>query len=430
MKKIEELIVQEGNNKIILLNPDNGHWVRMKKEQYEYMVSSPERMAEYEEFLEQKFGLFDDEKVPKGIGSIYFSVTGRCNLNCAFCTMNSGPDVSTKNDLKLQEIRENLIPKLSILHPRKIIITGGEPLIRKDVYEIIKCFAEKFGKERIILQTNGLLLDCEQLICLAEYIQIIEISIENIFQNTELLKRMESIFECANKLGIQLSLSFVVDSDSRKYLKQAIDICHKYHAVLTTRIVSLVGRALENNIQDEILEARSTLEIQCEIVEYLLEKEYFEETLVAPYMGNLQPKNSCGAFGKILAIHPDGTTMMCGNFKDKRYSMGNILVESMENICMDLNKKIQNVDYEKEFLVKEIPMCSNCNMKYFCYGPCVAEVAENKDSYEKMKNKCFAKKVMLQYAMFYYESKKSVEENLKVLANYMRLFLNERQTTE
>ena len=92
-------------------------------------LSEKERMGA---FLNKKFGLLEEtESVTPQIRSIYYSVTGKCNLNCEFCTMNSGPNVSTKNDFTLQEIQENLIPKLKQLSPRKVIITGGEPLVRK-----------------------------------------------------------------------------------------------------------------------------------------------------------------------------------------------------------------------------------------------------------------------------------------------------------
>ncbi|MCB5640418.1 hypothetical protein LIP89_18945, partial [Erysipelatoclostridium ramosum] len=82
----------------------------------------------------------------------------------------------------------------------------------------------------------------------------LEISIENIFDDLKLQKKMESVFEAANEADVLLSLSFVVDQNSEKHLEEAIEICHKYHAILTTRIITLVGRAKENNAGDKLLE--------------------------------------------------------------------------------------------------------------------------------------------------------------------------------
>ena len=424
MKKIEELEKIEGNGKVILLNTDNGHWARMSKEWYNRSIQTVEEKEKFGQMLEERFGLLG-EGVEKShsIKSIYYSMTGKCNLNCEFCTMNSGPHVSTENDLTLSEIRNNLIPKLQKLNPRKVILTGGEPLVRKDVNEIIQSFSEVFGREKIILQSNGLLLTVEQLRKISGDIGILEISIENIFENPKLQEHMEQFFKCANDLGIRLSLSFVVDSKSRKYLYDAIELCHKYEANLTTRIVALVGRAVENSKNDSILEEQNTLRVQYDIISYLLKRRYFEDILVGAYIGNLQAKKCCGAFGNILAIHPDGSTLMCGNFKHKKYSMGNIKTKSMEEICKDLDEKLSDVAYEAEFFVDKQKMCSGCDVRYFCSGPCAAEKAEN--DLKNMQKKCFSTKIMLRYAMFYYDTKRSVEENLKVYQKYLEGFLKD-----
>ena len=126
MKTIEDLVVCEGNGKVLLLNTSNGHWARMNKERFEQSVSFPDKKLELEKYLQEKFQLLEaDMDFSANIRSVYFSVTGRCNLNCAFCTMNSGPDVSVENDLSLDEITAMLIPKLEKINPLKIVITGG-----------------------------------------------------------------------------------------------------------------------------------------------------------------------------------------------------------------------------------------------------------------------------------------------------------------
>lgn len=426
MKKIDDLLKVEGNHRVILLNKSNWHWVRMPKEKYDLMMADPSKKAQMEKMLNERFGLLEEAKasVPQ-IRSIYYAVTGRCNLSCEFCTMNSGPHVSTENDFTLQEIQENLIPKLQKLNPRKVIITGGEPLVREDADEIIRSFSRVFGREKMILQSNGLLLTCDRLARIAGDIGGLEVSIENIFEDKHLLRHMEKVFDCAGQLGIPMSFSFVVDSVSRKYLYDGIDFCHRYGASLITRVVALVGRAIENNRADEILEEKNTLQVQRDIVRYLIKKRYFEENLTACYNGTLQPKRNCGAFGNILAIHPDGTTYMCSNFKEERYSMGNIRYQSMEEICGNLSEKLSDKDYTDEFFVDRQKMCEECGMMYFCPGPCTAEAAENRTNMEQMRKKCFSSKAMLNYAMFYYDTAKSVEMNLKSLEKYLQTVLGE-----
>lgn len=422
MITLDDLIVKEGNGKVVLLNAKNGHWVRMRKDKYDMFCCSEKNRKVFEELVEKKFDLLGEEK-GQTRKSFYFAVTGRCNLQCEFCTMNSGPHVSTKNDLNIDEIRNVLIPELLKVNPRKIVITGGEPLMRRDILEILDVFCHSFEKQRIVLQTNGLLLNADWVKKLADKIGVLEISIENIFDDLKLQKKMESIFEAANEADVLLSLSFVVDQNSEKHLEEAIEICHKYHAILTTRIITLVGRAKENNAGDKLLEEHNALKIQLKMVRYLLEKEYFDEGLTANYSGDIQPQRSCGAFGNVIAIHPDGTTFMCANFKDKQFSMGNVRENSMEELCEDLLKKTEDPKLEKKFCVDKILMCENCWAKYFCSGPCAAEVAENGGIPELVDSKCLSRKALLNYCMFYYEQKKSKKENLQFLAQYLEEIL-------
>lgn len=422
MLTLDDLIVKEGNGKVILLNVKNGHWVRMKKDTYDRFCYSEKNREALEKYVENKYGLLNEEKdfMRK---SVYFAVTGRCNLQCEFCTMNSSPYVSTKNDLTANEIKDMLIPKLQEINPRKIVITGGEPLMRRDIGEVLDILAMAFDKQRIVLQTNGLLLNPELVRGLADKIGVLEISIENIFDDKKLLSRMEEIFTTANETGVLLSLSFVVDQNSEKHLEEAIEVCHKYHAVFTTRIITLVGRAKQNNVSDKLLKEHNTLKIQLKIIRYLLKKEYFDEGLTSNYSGDIQPQRSCGAFGNVLAIHPDGNTFMCANFKDKQFSMGNVRKQTMKELCEDLRNKTESPELEEKFCVDKIKMCENCWAKYFCSGPCAAEVAENGGVPENVDSKCLSRRALLQYCMFYYDSKKSKKENLQFLATYIEEIL-------
>ena len=149
--------------------------------------------------------------------------------------------------------------------------------MRRDLFEILDLFAKAFEKKRIVLQTNGLLLNEKFVEKLADKIGTLEISIENLFDDKQLLEKMENIFMATNKNDIVLSLSFVVDQNSEKHLEKAIEVCHKYQAYLTTRIVTLVGRAKENNKNDKVIQERNALKIQVKMIRYILEKGYFED---------------------------------------------------------------------------------------------------------------------------------------------------------
>ena len=88
---------------------------------------------------------------------VHFYVTRQCNLKCRMCNVWKNKD---KKNLSLEEIKiaANKIKKLGASH---VVITGGEPLIRKDLPQIISIFSKLNISTR--LQTNGLLLTEDKL---------------------------------------------------------------------------------------------------------------------------------------------------------------------------------------------------------------------------------------------------------------------------
>ena len=92
------------------------------------------------------------------INYLRVSVTDRCNLRCFYCMPEEG---ITKKDhteiLRDEEILEavHAAVKLGIT---KIRITGGEPLVRKGIYELIAKIRALKGVTEVVITTNGILL--------------------------------------------------------------------------------------------------------------------------------------------------------------------------------------------------------------------------------------------------------------------------------
>ncbi|ESO12806.1 hypothetical protein HELRODRAFT_187989 [Helobdella robusta] len=88
------------------------------------------------------------------------SLTERCNLRCQYCMPESGVDL-TSNDNLLKTDEMMKLAKLFVKEGiKKIRLTGGEPLIRKDIVEIVEQlnFLKQYGLEKLSLTTNGVLL--------------------------------------------------------------------------------------------------------------------------------------------------------------------------------------------------------------------------------------------------------------------------------
>lgn len=84
--------------------------------------------------------------------SIDVNVTARCNLRCTFCW---GPDHEIRDALSATEW-EKALAFFRAQGVSRVVFTGGEPLLRKDLPRILE-YANKI-RYRITLSTNGLLL--------------------------------------------------------------------------------------------------------------------------------------------------------------------------------------------------------------------------------------------------------------------------------
>ena len=128
------------------------------------------------ELLKDKFG----RKFPY----IRLSITDVCNFKCGYCLPNGFKIDKSDNRtfLSLEEIKR-LAKGLSELGVSKIRLTGGEPTIRKDFYDIVKVIKKSSGINKTVITTNGYKLDkfAEQLV--ESGLDGINISIDSLDKN-------------------------------------------------------------------------------------------------------------------------------------------------------------------------------------------------------------------------------------------------------
>jgi GTP 3',8-cyclase len=86
------------------------------------------------------------------------SVTDRCNLRCVYCMPNEGIQWKTKEQLLTFEEIERIAKVFVRLGIRKIRLTGGEPLVRKNLEALIEKLADIPGVETLAMTTNATLL--------------------------------------------------------------------------------------------------------------------------------------------------------------------------------------------------------------------------------------------------------------------------------
>jgi cyclic pyranopterin phosphate synthase len=93
------------------------------------------------------------------VNYLRISVTDRCNLQCVYCHPLGGCDcVEHEEILTFEEIHRivGLFVRCGI---RKVRLTGGEPLVRKNIVGLVRELADIEGIEELALTTNGVLLE-------------------------------------------------------------------------------------------------------------------------------------------------------------------------------------------------------------------------------------------------------------------------------
>jgi cyclic pyranopterin phosphate synthase len=90
--------------------------------------------------------------------NLRISVTDRCNIRCFYCMPETGVKFQPRDQILSFEEIERFVRVAVTLGVRKLRVTGGEPLVRKDLPKLIRKLAAIEGIEDLALTTNGVLL--------------------------------------------------------------------------------------------------------------------------------------------------------------------------------------------------------------------------------------------------------------------------------
>ena len=170
------------------------------------------------------------DKFNRNINYLRISVTDRCNLRCTYCMPADGIQLISHNDiLRFDEIVE--LVKVAVERGiDKVRITGGEPLVRKGIVELVKLIASIKGIKDLGMTTNGVFLDQFANDLAAAGLKRVNISLDTI--NPEKYKTITRIgniehvlngIKSAQKAGLcPIKINCVIDKSNLE--KDAIEV--------------------------------------------------------------------------------------------------------------------------------------------------------------------------------------------------------------
>ena len=272
--------------------------------------------------------------------NITIDVTSKCNLRCKHCRVNE-----IGYDMTLNEIEE-VFNKLTDFKPRGVFISGGEPLIRDDIVEIVR--KSKKLAPVTILNTNSLLLTENKLKELVDSgLNYIQVSVDGIEEQHDYIRgkgtykktieKMKMINEYSDQ--IKLHISSVVSQKNIDYMEEFA----RQILEIENINVQILGfkRFIPNNVlKDSAALGKNGLKKLYKNLE-LLQKKYKEKTTIVsdmPMKNVFNEKRAievmkkynlscvgCSAGVNGISIRNDGTVTPCTLLY---ISCGNILKQN------------------------------------------------------------------------------------------------------
>ena len=317
---------------------------------------------------------------------VWLEITSKCNLHCINCFNENHQDF--KGDIPLQDILR-ILRNLNEAGVPQITITGGEPLIRKDVWSILD-FAAQLGFG-LRFFTNGTTINDANSMRLATYpISHIFASIDGIGVSNDLLRgkgtfsRIATGIERLAKFNRNVTLSVTLHALSLDSIRQTFD----FAAAIGIR--SLLIRPLLEYRQssNELRIAKSEIPAfihQLELasiatgVEYQLNKFPFFENQKAIFhedresdihFSSITGDNQfgCVAGNTVAGIKSNGLVMACG-FIPIKYSSDESN-SAVINPFVQLWNESENIAFMRQ--IEANSTCQSCSLMPVCGGGCRA----------------------------------------------------------
>lgn len=328
-------------------------------------------------------------RIPPKPVMTYFCITGRCNLKCEFCEM--GQAVTDSKDLTTNEVRD-IIDELKDWRIKWLYITGGEPFVRKDIWEIIEYCLEN-GISLFRLCTNGTLLnnlDTSEKKLLRRSVKRLIISLDSVnpAKHDEIrgvkgtFEKIRTFLELAKRDERlpDISLASVITADTYPDIARLIEFGHVYGVkhinfqpvnflsnfpdfdavvdknrfLLKTEKLGVLKETIKQTIiLAKSLNVSSNLEmLEKWIAEYFLyseSKEYFFDEVLANFV--------CSKPFNYLHIHYNGDLLPCTMLPRIDNIIGKNIRESWEKRILAYRKRLLRKEY--------FPQCRSC----FCEFP-------------------------------------------------------------
>jgi len=322
---------------------------------------------------------------------VSIEVTHECGMNCLMCSSDACYPTKVQNELTFQEIK-TILDESKALGARDFSVSGGEPLQRPDIKEII-AYAKSLGF-RILLYTTGTFCDGEDIKPYTDFIKWLDKGDKVIFDVQGHTRKIHDkimdtfgaydimipVIKQTKEAGLTVETHFVPQKDNWRYIEDYVYWLDEL-GVDGTSFLRLVpqGRAKKNDVMISKVQFKL-------IQEKLYDIKHREDLNLRIRLGhpiNFQflidpdePVDSCRGGIDAPLIAPWGSVHVCPAWKQlERYSAGNIRQRKFHDIWQNsfTYNMFRNFIHGQGYIKLKDSKCINCEFFHECKGKCVAQ---------------------------------------------------------
>ena len=312
---------------------------------------------------------------------LYLYLTDQCNLCCGHCWISPGFSQDRQNSIPLDVLKSTILEAKS-LGLQSVKLTGGEPLLYRDITGLLKFLAtEGLG---ILIETNGVLLD-RSMVELLKDCKVDQISI-SLDAATEALhdeiRGVRGSFRKAVKrlrllsdFGLNFQVIMTLQRKNSKEIPALMRLCHELGASsLKINPLQPCGRAIAAFEQNANLNLDELILLHRDLSKEWHKPDVLDICFDLPLAflsidEILQTSGRCWILN-ILGVLANGDYSICGiGQAANELRMGNLFRDSISEVWKYdplLNGLRQSLPWKLEGI------CNHCIFKFQCLGACRA----------------------------------------------------------
>ena len=331
---------------------------------------------------------------------VVWNVTKKCNLSCAHCYINAVGEEESETDTGELTTREamGMIEDLAAIKAPMLAFSGGEPLLRNDIYEL-NVYAMKLGL-RTILSTNSTLITREvaKKIKEAGFVYV-GVSLDGSEEAHDRFRGARGAFEKSlqglrylMEEGVNTGVRFAITNQNYDELPKVLEITRRekiprfslFQLVYGGRGKEIIDWDIFNEQRREVMdyiieEARMSNGINIVTADnyadgiYLLQDVTEHEPERAAEVERLLAMQSgCPAGDGLANVDNQGNVHLCPYWQSR--TIGNIREKKFNDIWFDEENEFLAKMRDKTRYIKD--KCGRCKLNHLCMGCRVrAEVA-------------------------------------------------------